>query len=126
MPWPAQALVMSRCILDSDEFEVVIGWDSPLQTFFVMVLDKKIDGEDYEKEVLWLGAGERIYHEPHELVDVVQRYAAAHDRLRLEHELTEDKRCNSQREYSIAFDLPANAKRERLRLVLKPRGTEFG
>jgi len=35
---------MSRCVLDSKNFEVVIGWDPPLGTFFAYVLDKRIDG----------------------------------------------------------------------------------
>jgi hypothetical protein len=74
---------MSRCVLDSDEFEVVIGWDPPLRTFFVQVFDKKNDGEDFEKLVLWKGAGERVYREPDELIEVIQPYACRHSRVEL-------------------------------------------
>jgi hypothetical protein len=63
---------MSRCVLDSKNFEVVIGWDPPLGTFFAYVLDKRIDGEDFEKQVFWKGAGERIYRQPDELIEAIQ------------------------------------------------------
>jgi hypothetical protein len=98
------SIIMSRCVLDSDEFEVVIGWDPALETFFAHVLDKKIDGEDFEKEVFWRGAGERVYREPDELIEAIQPYASRHNRVELARELMKDKRVNSERLYCLSLD----------------------
>jgi hypothetical protein len=82
----------------------VIGWDPPLETFFAYVLDKKIDGEDYEKQVFWRGAGDRVYREPDELIEAIQPYACRHSRVELAKELMKDKRLNDERLYCLDLD----------------------
>ena len=41
-------------VLD-EKHEVVVGWDAPLNTFFVQVYDHSIENED-EQLVIWEGA----------------------------------------------------------------------
>ncbi len=44
---------MSRYRLSEHPLEIVVGWDPPLQTFFLQILDPAKDEE--EEIVLWLG-----------------------------------------------------------------------
>lgn len=44
---------MSRYRLSEDPLEIVVGWDTPLQTFFLQILDPAKDEE--EEIILWLG-----------------------------------------------------------------------
>lgn len=41
--------------LPDDNFEIIIGWDPPLHTYFVQVLDPTCDEEDSGFEILWCG-----------------------------------------------------------------------
>jgi hypothetical protein len=44
---------MSRHCIATEPFEIVVGWDPPLQTFFLQILDLTRDEE--QEIVLWLG-----------------------------------------------------------------------
>jgi hypothetical protein len=44
---------MSRCRLSGEPLEVVVGWDPPLQTFFLQILDPTKDEED--EIIHWVG-----------------------------------------------------------------------
>lgn len=44
---------MSRYRLSGNPLEVVVGWDSPLQTFFLQILDPTKDEE--EEIIHWVG-----------------------------------------------------------------------
>lgn len=48
---------MSRHILTpkNEDHEVVVGWDPPLNTFFVHIIDTSKDEEDESYDVLWVG-----------------------------------------------------------------------
>lgn len=61
--------------------KVIVGWDHPLQTFFVQVIDraKEVSDED-EKFVLWMGCYHREIYEVDILARVVGKYAElSHD-----------------------------------------------
>lgn len=55
--------------------KIVVGWDHPLQTFFVQVIDRAREdaGED-EKFVLWSGCTFREIYEVDQLARIVSRY----------------------------------------------------
>jgi hypothetical protein len=60
--------VMSRHHVTTEPFEIVVGWDPPLQTFFLQILDLT---RDEEQEIfLWLG------RQPGELPTVADLEAA--------------------------------------------------
>lgn len=47
---------MSRHTLrDDDKFEVVVGWDRPLSTYFLQVYDKRRASGDDEGLIVWKG-----------------------------------------------------------------------
>lgn len=56
--------------------KVIVGWDPPLQTFFVQVIDRaKEDAGDDDKFVLWKGCSLREIYEVDQLARIVGRYA---------------------------------------------------
>ena len=57
--------------------KVIVGWDPPLQTFFVQVIDRKAEeaGDDDEKFVLWEGCSMREIGELDDLADVLRHHA---------------------------------------------------
>ncbi len=70
--------------------EVTVGWDSPLQTFFVQVLDTAADeGDDYE--VLWIGTSFGEVLDATAIVVAVRPFATVPDGLA--HMLTADSRA---------------------------------
>lgn len=56
--------------------KIIVGWDPPLQTFFVQVIDRRAEdaGAD-DKFVLWEGCCLREIYEVDQLVRRVGRYA---------------------------------------------------
>ncbi len=50
---------MSRHVITDGPFEIAVGWDPPLQTFFGQVYDHRITDPDRQL-VLWVGADERL------------------------------------------------------------------
>lgn len=56
--------------------KIVVGWDHPMQTFFVQVIDRRLEdaGED-EKFVLWKGCSLREIYEVEQLAAAVRRHA---------------------------------------------------
>jgi hypothetical protein len=80
---------MSRHVLRDDAyFEVIVGWDPPLETLFLQVYDKSVD-EDYGP-LVWKGLNERI-EDLSRLRTLVQEWAPMSDRMvaRLEAEMAE-------------------------------------
>jgi hypothetical protein len=56
--------------------KVIVGWDHPLLTFFVQVIDrKKEDAGDDNKFVLWAGTNLREIYDEDQLARRVGRYA---------------------------------------------------
>ncbi|GGN39789.1 hypothetical protein FHR83_006641 [Actinoplanes campanulatus] len=65
---------MTRHELTSDGgFEVVVGWDRPLNTFFAQVFD--VHKPEDDAEVLWIGVSLREIHDPQQVIDAVRPYA---------------------------------------------------
>ena len=55
--------------------KIVVGWDHPLQTFFVQVIDRRLEEDDEEdKFVLWRGCRMREIYEVDQLARLVNRY----------------------------------------------------
>src|ERR1700731_4192395 len=73
----------------SPRFEVFIGWDPVLQTYFAQVYDTK--GEEDEQPFIWLGAIEPTTWK--EILDEISPYAAVSP-LEMAQRLVEDKRLN--------------------------------
>lgn len=56
--------------------KVIVGWDHPLLTFFVQVIDrKKEDAGDDDKFVVWRGTSLRQIYEVEQLANLAGRYA---------------------------------------------------
>jgi hypothetical protein len=56
--------------------KVIVGWDHPLLTFFVQVIDRAKEGAgDDDKFVLWKGCSPREIYEVAQLERIVRRYA---------------------------------------------------
>lgn len=63
--------------------KVIVGWDHPLLTYFVQVIDrKKEDDDEDEKFVLWLGCSPREIYEVDHLARAVGRYAVLTTEMR--------------------------------------------
>jgi hypothetical protein len=73
---------------NNPRFEVFVGWDPPLQTFFVQVYDR--EGAEEDQPFVWLGASGRIGFE--ELVRGVSPYAPIS--LQMAELLSEDRSAN--------------------------------
>jgi hypothetical protein len=52
---------MSRYRIPPDDprYEVIIGWDDPLETYFATVFDPPVDADDGAACVLWVGSALR-------------------------------------------------------------------
>ncbi|MEV7775430.1 hypothetical protein [Kitasatospora sp. NPDC086791] len=63
--------------------EVRIGWDGPLSTYFLQVLDYPSDPDVEEEviEVVWMGAAPFEHPEPDDLLEIVRQYAEVPDDL---------------------------------------------
>ena len=72
----------------SPRFEVFVGGDPPLQTYFAQVYDTK--GEKDDQPFIWLGADQRVAW--HDIIQAISRYAAVS--LEIAKRLVEDKRLN--------------------------------
>ncbi|MBR0855510.1 hypothetical protein [Bradyrhizobium liaoningense] len=56
--------------------KIIVGWDHPLQTFFIQVIDREQEaiGSD-DKFVAWRGCSLREIYEVDQLVRILGRYA---------------------------------------------------
>ena len=54
---------------------VTIGWDPPLRTFFVQVLDLAADENSDDRTVLWIGAAPREVRSVGTAIRAASRYA---------------------------------------------------
>ncbi len=66
------------------EHKVIVGWDHPLQTFFVQVIDRRKEAAgDDEKFVAWRGCELRDLYEVEDVARVVGRYAELTTEMRV-------------------------------------------
>jgi hypothetical protein len=63
--------------------KIIVGWDHPLQTFFVQVIDRKAEnaGKD-DKFLLWLGCSVREIYEVDQLARLVSLFAKLTPKMR--------------------------------------------
>lgn len=56
---------------------VTVGWDHPMQTFFIQVVDHALDdaGDNDDYMILWKGASMRELYEVEDLERIARRYA---------------------------------------------------
>lgn len=64
---------MSRHRIAETPKEIVVGWDPPLQTFFLQILDP---AKDEEEIVLWIGMRQNELPEVADLAAALAPYAA--------------------------------------------------
>ena len=94
---------MSRCSLDNYEagYEVTIGWDGQLKTYFAYV--EKFVGEEKEGEddgpFIWMGQRYGEHSSPEALIETIAPYATSFDSKLLLSILKLDKKTNSERRY---------------------------
>ncbi len=70
---------MSRHYTSKTPLEIVVGWDPPLQTFFLQILDHTKDGEN--EFVLWRGTYPDELPTIESLAAVLTPYAALTEEL---------------------------------------------
>lgn len=56
-------------------YEIAVGWDPPLNTFFAQVLHLDDDMADEHGEVLWIGGMPTEIHDHGKVIDAVRPYA---------------------------------------------------
>lgn len=59
-------------------YKIIIGWDQPLKTYFIQVIDRKIEdagNDDHDKFVYWAGFEPREIYEIEDLVRHARPYA---------------------------------------------------
>jgi hypothetical protein len=96
---------MSQCVLDRERYDVAIGWDAPMTTFFAQVLDNEVEGEEDERTIFCAaGADGRYCADPDGLIRAIEPYACMHQFRVLQHELLKDKRTGVERIYSLDED----------------------
>jgi hypothetical protein len=90
---------VSRCYLNSPQYEVAIGWDKFNQTFFLQVFEP-----DEDKIIIEMGEEPGEHQMPDHLVELARQYGRPFDSAVLVRELTLDKKTDSTRGYSIDRD----------------------
>ena len=68
---------MSRYSIAADDprYDVIVGWDDPLETYFATVFDPTVEEDDDVACVLWAGAALRAMPTVDALQDCLQAYA---------------------------------------------------
>ena len=68
---------MSRHIIPaySDRFEVIVGWDRPLNSFFAQVLDRQMTDTAEDPVVVWVGTDHSEIPRAENLQQHIARYA---------------------------------------------------
>ena len=61
---------------DAEHFTVIVGWDNPMQTFFVQVWDLAKEEDDDEACVFWIGTHPGSVPTVTALVQAMSAYAA--------------------------------------------------
>lgn len=64
---------MSRHVIPHERYDIVVGWDHPLQTFFVQVKSKNL-AKHSGIYVLWVGCSMREIYEVDDLVRALRPY----------------------------------------------------
>lgn len=97
---------MSRHYISRNPLEIVVGWDAPLETFFLQILNLTKDEE--EELVLWLGTQPGELPTVADLESALTPHAALTPELRqrLEAEKTESTRPSPLQRHMIEMFSP--------------------
>ena len=79
--------------VETGRFTVIVGWDNPLQTYFAQVWDVKLQDENDEGCVFWVGTHPGSVRRVSDLARVISGYAALPEDLarQLEQEQAESE-----------------------------------
>ena len=67
---------MSRHNIEDDCYTVTVGWDSPMNTFFGTIFERRAkDGTDYEEPTVWLGSEVEEFQDIDRFVEVFESEA---------------------------------------------------
>ena len=74
---------MSRHTIEcfSSRFQLVAGWDRPLNSFFAQVVDLELSDEDDDRIVVWVGASFAEIPTPEALQPHIAQYAIISDEM---------------------------------------------
>jgi hypothetical protein len=64
-----------RIPADGPRYDVIVGWDDPLETYFAIVFDTTVDEDDDAACLLWVGAALRALPTVAALQDHLRAYA---------------------------------------------------
>ena len=73
-------------------FELCVGWDAPMNTYFFQLFDNEADedaGEDYCYK--WSGYEFDMHQDPQEVLDLARPFAAAYDEEAMRKTLLSDR-----------------------------------
>ena len=87
---------MSRCILEAEDHDGVIGRDPPIGSFFLQVL---MPGGDIP--IIWEGVGPQPHLYPDDLIRLASQYTKPFDHGLLRSELMKDQANHLERHYEI-------------------------
>lgn len=94
-------------------FEVFVGHDGPMGTYFAQVLREQVDDDPHDPVVLWLGVHFGEVQRPEDMVAPLAPYA----------ELTEEHLAQLRADGADALDrAPSPLQREMMRLLKAGRG----
>ena len=67
---------MSRHNIDDDYYTITVGWDSPMNTFFGTIFERRAkDGADYEEPTIWLGSEVDEFQDINRFIEVFESEA---------------------------------------------------
>ena len=54
--------------------EILVGWDPPLNTYFVHVIDTTKEEDDKKRDILWIGTSPGEIHDVVKIANAVRPY----------------------------------------------------
>lgn len=64
-----------------ENHEVVLGWDPPLNTFFLHVIDTTKNEDDPERDVIWIGCKPKEIHDLEVIIAAVLPYSVVSEEM---------------------------------------------
>ena len=106
---------MSRYTIPPNDrrFQVIVGWDAPLTTFFAQVFDMTVDAEEDDTAcVLWVGADLQALTTVAAVQDALQAYATMSLEIvaRLQHDQATTRPCSALQEQILQWLHTASAR----------------
>jgi hypothetical protein len=83
-------------ITTKEPYEVVVGWDRPLNTYFAQVYDKSIVDEDQQLIIWEMGTPDPV-HDLNQIQDIVKPYLADEHNGRIPQNVLRDLIADSEK-----------------------------